>query len=250
MAVEEVVAEHQGARAPADEVPPEDEGLRQAVGAGLHAVLQVQAPARAVAQQGLEARRVLRRADDEHVADAGQHQRAERVVDHRLVVDGQQLLAHRQRRRVQAGAGATGQDDAFACFHSLPWTRVAASFKTGLRLSILWTPADQWGNRKPNDCRKSCVVSSLELSGRRAGVGNADVGTGRTVLGDACKVTPACSALSDDVRSIAMPGGFRRRRPGDRCRPSSGRSMHMRTECAVQSAKRSAPRSVRPPGRR
>ncbi len=57
---------------------------------------------------------VLRRRDDQHLADARQHQRGERVVDHRLVVDRQQLLADRVRDRVQARARTTGQDDAAA----------------------------------------------------------------------------------------------------------------------------------------
>src|SRR5690606_41448786 len=34
---------------------------------------------------------VLRRRDDQHVPDPRQHQRGQRVVDHRLVVDGHEL---------------------------------------------------------------------------------------------------------------------------------------------------------------
>ncbi|GAO26334.1 hypothetical protein ALISP_6154 [Alicycliphilus sp. B1] len=93
----------------------DQKGLRKPIGAGLHGVLQVHAPLAAVAQQLLEARRVLRRADEEDVADAREHQGAERVVDHGLVVHRQQLLADRQRGRVQPGAGAAGEDDALAC---------------------------------------------------------------------------------------------------------------------------------------
>ena len=54
----------------------------------------------------------MRRRDHQHVADPGEHQGGERVVDHRLVVDRDQLLAHREGDRVQARAGAAGQDDA------------------------------------------------------------------------------------------------------------------------------------------
>jgi hypothetical protein len=42
----------------------------------------------------------------------GEHQRGQRVVDHRLVVDRQQLLAHGLGQRMQARARAAGQDDA------------------------------------------------------------------------------------------------------------------------------------------
>mmetsp|Transcript_13933 Transcript_13933/g.26024 ORF Transcript_13933/g.26024 Transcript_13933/m.26024 type:complete len:214 (+) Transcript_13933:860-1501(+) len=100
VSVEDVVTQDQGAGRASDKLAAEDEGLGQAVRAGLHAVADVQAPARTVAQQRLEARRVLRCADQQDVADAREHQRAQRVIDHRLVVDRQQLLAHRQRGRV------------------------------------------------------------------------------------------------------------------------------------------------------
>ena len=37
----------------------------------------------------------------------------QRIVDHGLVVDRQQLLGGHERERVQAGAGPAGEDDAF-----------------------------------------------------------------------------------------------------------------------------------------
>jgi hypothetical protein len=49
--VEDVVAQHQRAGVVADKVPSDDEGLRQAVGAGLDRVPDVHAPLVAVAQQ-------------------------------------------------------------------------------------------------------------------------------------------------------------------------------------------------------
>ena len=118
VAVEDVVAENQGAVTTADEVTADDEGLGQAVRTRLDGVLQVQAPLAAIAEQLLEARRVLRRRDDQDVPDAGQHQRGQRVVDHRFVVDRQQLLGHGQGDRIQAGTGPTGEDDAFALRHA------------------------------------------------------------------------------------------------------------------------------------
>ena len=92
-AVEDVVAEHEGDGVVADEVGADDERLRQAVGAGLHGVRDLDAPLPAVAEQALELVGVLGRGDDEHLADAGHHQRRQRVVDHRLVVDRHELLA-------------------------------------------------------------------------------------------------------------------------------------------------------------
>ena len=66
----------------------------------------------AVAEQMLEGGLILRRGDDQHVADLGQHQRRQRIVDHRLVVDRQQLLRRHQRERMQPRAGAAGENDA------------------------------------------------------------------------------------------------------------------------------------------
>ena len=113
VAVEDVVAEHQGARLAGDELLADGEGLRQAVGARLLGVGEVHAVARAVPEQALEVGEVGRGGDDQDVPDARQHEGGQRVVDHGLVVDRQQLLGGHERERVQARAGPAGEDDAF-----------------------------------------------------------------------------------------------------------------------------------------
>ena len=113
VAVEDVVAEHQGARLAGDELLADGERLRQAVRRGLLGVGQVHAVARAVPEQALEVGQVRRRGDDQDVPDASQHEGGQRVVDHGLVVDRQQLLGGHERERVQARAGPAGEDDAF-----------------------------------------------------------------------------------------------------------------------------------------
>ena len=113
VAVEDVVAQHQGARLAGDELLADREGLRQAVGARLLCIGEVHAVARAVPEQALEVGEVRRRGDDQDVPDARQHEGAKRVVDHGLVVDRQQLLGGHERERVQARAGPAGEDDAF-----------------------------------------------------------------------------------------------------------------------------------------
>ena len=113
VAVEDVVAEHQRARLAGDEVLADGERLRQAVRRRLLGVGQVHAVARAVPEQALEVGEVGRRGDDQDVPDARQHEGGQRVVDHGLVVDRQQLLGGHERERVQAGAGPAGEDDAF-----------------------------------------------------------------------------------------------------------------------------------------
>lgn len=113
VAVEDVVAEHEGARLAGDEVLADGEGLGQAVGTRLLGVGEAHAVARAVPEQALEVGKVGQRGDDQDVPDARQHEGGQRVVDHGLVVDRQQLLGGHERERVQARAGPAGEDDAF-----------------------------------------------------------------------------------------------------------------------------------------
>jgi hypothetical protein len=61
----------------------------------LYDVLEIDAPLAAITEQLLKARGVLRGGDDEDVFDARQHEGGKRVVDHRFVVDRQQLLGYR-----------------------------------------------------------------------------------------------------------------------------------------------------------
>ena len=81
-----------------------------------------------VAQQLAEARQIVRRRDDEDLADPRQHQRRQRVVDHRLVVDRQELLRHHRGERVEPRAAAAGEDDPFhGSNHSQKGPRVQAA---------------------------------------------------------------------------------------------------------------------------
>ena len=113
VAVEDVVAQDHCAAVIADELFTEDESLSQAVRGRLDLILQMDAVLAAIAQQRLEAGRVGGGRDDEDVLDARQHEGGQRVVDHGLVVDRQQLLGGHERERVQARAGPAGEDDAF-----------------------------------------------------------------------------------------------------------------------------------------
>ena len=113
IAVEDVVAQDQGARLAGDEVLADGERLGESVRARLLGVGQVHAVARAVPEQALEVGEVRRRGDDQDVPDARQHEGGQRIVDHGLVVDRQQLLGGHERERVQARAGPAGEDDAF-----------------------------------------------------------------------------------------------------------------------------------------
>ena len=64
-----------------------------------------------VAEQLAKARKVRGRGDDENLTNTRQHQRRERIVDHRLVGHGEQMLAHDQRQRMESRPRAAGAHD-------------------------------------------------------------------------------------------------------------------------------------------
>ena len=143
LAEEDIVAEHQGAVIIADEVAADQEGLGEALGLRLHRIVEGKAPLAAVAEQLLKNRLVLGRGDHQNVADAGQHQGADRKVDHRLVEYREQLLAHRSRHRMEAGAGAACENNA------LPHGRSIRSGSNSMPAGRDW-----------NECRPPPLVSS------------------------------------------------------------------------------------------
>ena len=112
VAEEDVVAEHHGRGGAVEEVLGEDVGLREPLGLRLRDVLEAHPPLAAVPEQPPELVLVLGRGDDDDLAQAGEHQHRQRIVDHRLVVERQQLLRQRVGDRVEPGAGAAGEDDA------------------------------------------------------------------------------------------------------------------------------------------
>jgi len=113
-AVEDVVAQDERGGIAAQEVPPDEKCLGQSLGFRLLGVTEVEAELRAVAEQRAKPWHILRRRDEQHVPDAREHERGERIVHERLVVHRHQLLRDAEGQRVEPRAGAAGQDDAFS----------------------------------------------------------------------------------------------------------------------------------------
>ena len=93
MSVEDIVAEDQTARIFTDEVFTDDEGLGQPIWTRLFCIAEVHTPTGAVVQQSFEMRQIMGCTDDQDVAYAGQKKDRKGIVDHRLVVNGEHLLA-------------------------------------------------------------------------------------------------------------------------------------------------------------
>jgi len=110
--VKEVVAEDQAGRAFGQEVGTEMECLGDPFGFGLLGVLERDSVVRSVPEQGPDHGQVAGGADDQDLADSGQHQRRKQLVNGRLVVDRQQLFADRHGKGIEPCAASAGEEDA------------------------------------------------------------------------------------------------------------------------------------------
>ena len=111
-AAQDVVAEDAAERVVADEVAGQPDGVGDPERARLVAIGQVDAERGAVRQQLDDVADALAADDDHHLADAHPGERLDRVVDHRPVVDRQQVLVGDDRQRVEPRGGPAGEDDA------------------------------------------------------------------------------------------------------------------------------------------
>src|ERR1017187_127922 len=94
--------------------------LRQSFWAGLFCILEADAPGLTIAKKVSEPRHVGWRGDQEKLADASQHQCAQRVVHHRLVVHGYEFFSDRQSRWIKPGARPSGENNPFHAMTLLP----------------------------------------------------------------------------------------------------------------------------------
>ena len=92
--MENIVTKHKTYGIVADKLLADYEGLRKAVGRRPLRVGEAHAEIRSRRQKPLESGQIGRGGDNEYVTDTGQHQDRNRIVHHRFVVDGKQLLAH------------------------------------------------------------------------------------------------------------------------------------------------------------
>ena len=150
--VEDVVAEHEGHTVGADELLADQKRLRETFGFRLDRVGKVDAETRAVAEQTLETRLVLGRGDDEDVADASQHEHADRVIHHRFVIHAEELFRDPAGDRVKTRARAACQNDSFHVQSPVP------------RRSILYEPLSTWAHQSSLCSRYQRTVLRMPLS--------------------------------------------------------------------------------------
>ncbi len=110
-AVEDVVSQDAAERVVADEVPGEADRMGDPQRSALVAVRQAEPEVLSVAEELHDVTDALAADDDEDFADPHPGQRLERVVDHRPVVDREQVLVRHDGEREQPRRRAAGEDD-------------------------------------------------------------------------------------------------------------------------------------------
>ena len=100
--MEDVVAQYETDGVFADEAFTDEQSVSDAACDFLNFIGDVDAPVRTVAEQTVEGAFLSGRDDDEDVANTGLHEHGKRIVDHGLVVDGQERLASRARHGVES----------------------------------------------------------------------------------------------------------------------------------------------------
>ena len=111
--VENVVAKDKTCAIIPDEFLADDKSLGETVRTGLLGVFEMNAVIGSITKKAFEAREVIGRRDDQDIPNPCQHQCADGVIDHRLVINGQQLLADAFGNWVKSCAGSSGEYDAF-----------------------------------------------------------------------------------------------------------------------------------------
>ena len=111
--VKNVITQDQGGSGSGEEFLRQQEGLGDAFRRGLFLVGQADAEIFPVAEEVFKSWEILRSGDDEDILDAAQHEGGQRVINHRFVVDREQLFARDTGERVEPGARPTCEDDAF-----------------------------------------------------------------------------------------------------------------------------------------
>ena len=98
-------------------------------------------PQGSVVEQRLESRDVVRRRDQEDIADPGSEQRRQRVVDHGFVVHRLELFARHPGQRVEPGSRAPAR--------TIPFIVAPSAAATSLLGAV---PVDRVWSRSSKSC--------------------------------------------------------------------------------------------------
>ena len=107
-AVEDIIAEHQCDAIVSNKILANQEGLREPLRPRLDRIIDHESELGAVTKEALEGPCILRGGDDEDFPNTRLDERGQRIVNHRLVIDGHELLRDALGNRVEPRAGTAG----------------------------------------------------------------------------------------------------------------------------------------------
>src|SRR5262245_19531663 len=110
--VEKIVAQNQARRPPAKKIGGDEKGPRNSIGLGLLRIAEPDAPLASVPQESAKLRQITRRGDQENISDPSDHENRQWIVNHRLVIDGEELLRDGFGDRMQARGLSASEKDA------------------------------------------------------------------------------------------------------------------------------------------
>lgn len=112
-AIKDIVAKDKRTGVARDKLFAHNEGVGEPSGLVLYCVIEFHAEPGAIAKKLTENTDIARSRNNEHLADPGEHQDRQRVVDHGFVIERQDLLGNGFCDGIQAGTGPSGKDDSF-----------------------------------------------------------------------------------------------------------------------------------------
>src|SRR3712207_392156 len=113
MPVEEVITKDERAWLAANKLFSDQKGLRHTLRSRLDRIIDGQPQSLAISKERLVELEMVRRRNNEDLADIGQHEDRKGIINHGFVKDGQDLFGEGRGQRIQARAGSARQDDAF-----------------------------------------------------------------------------------------------------------------------------------------
>src|ERR1700732_1496975 len=109
--VKDIVAQNQTGARGTDKPRGDQECFGDSLRLWLFGVIDSDSQLQTIAQIVAKHRTILRRRDDQDLAQSAEHQRRQRITDHRFVVNRQQLFADDLGKREKPAAGAACEDD-------------------------------------------------------------------------------------------------------------------------------------------
>lgn len=111
--VEYIVTEYQADFFGSDKFFSDDECLGEPIRFYLFLIFESASEFASVSEEVPEPREIVWGGDDEYLIDTRRYKGGNRVIDHRLVIDGHELFAYSHRYRVESRTGASGENDSF-----------------------------------------------------------------------------------------------------------------------------------------